>query len=524
LLLAELTRAPAALWLAVFGILALAIASRWYGLGREALWLDEAYSWWDANQSFADLWQLVPQCDPHPPLYFVLLKLWMQIFGDTPVAMRSLGACFSVATVGCVIAAGWQISARTGLIAGLLFATAPFQIEFAQDARPYALFSLGAALFAFGALRVLRHETSGHAGPQPSRIGGWAALTAGGIIAVWSNNTAILMLGALGLALLFLAIDPRYRRVAFGMLLALLAIGIAWLPYAPVFIEQARGVTNDFWIPRPDAWRFFNELRVALALASFPVLACMGAVWVAGLALLVRAGRRRVALILGALSLLPAVASFIISQFTAPIYLARALIHIAPAFVLTLAAGLALMAQRRTSAGLVALMVAVQLFAVARLNGDSPRKPPWNDLAQELALDTRRNSVVLTVPNEMTLPLTYALAASGNNRIAYGAPGDFPEPGTKARYPSGKCSPALIGINLNRIVNRVRGKSNVVLVTRVHNTYDPENRLPALLRSLGFRHSGTRTYHPGALIVMDFEKPATVPVRVRTPAPLLPTR
>ena len=196
------------------------------------------HQWGTPIKSSADLWNLVPQCDPHPPLYFALLKLWMQVFGDTPVAMRSLGAALSVATVGCVIAAGWQINARTGLIAGLLFATAPFQIEFAQDARPYALFALGAALFAFGVLRLMRHEAPAHSGARSSRIGGWVGLIGGGIIAVWTNNTAILMLGALGSASLVLAIsDPRARRAAGSMLVALFAIGIAWLPYAPVFIE-----------------------------------------------------------------------------------------------------------------------------------------------------------------------------------------------------------------------------------------------------------------------------------------------
>src|SRR3954469_7081462 len=315
------------IWLGVIAILALAALSRWYGIGREALWLDEAYSWWDAHQSFADLWNLVPQCDPHPPLYFALLKVWMQVFGDTPFAMRSLGAALSVATVGCVMAAGWQINSRAGWIAGLLFATAPFQIEFAQDARPYALFSLGAALFAFGALRLFREEASAApVGSQRACLSGWAGLIGGGIIAVWTNNTAMLMLAALGSALVILAVrDVRYRRRAVGMIAALCIIGISWLPYAPVFIEQARGVATDFWIPRPDAWRFFNELRVTLAMLSFPVLACMGAVWLCGLVLLVRAGRSRTALMLATLSLLPALLSFAVSQFTAPIYLARAL-------------------------------------------------------------------------------------------------------------------------------------------------------------------------------------------------------
>ena len=505
-------------WLGVFAILALAAVSRWYGIGHEALWLDEAYSWWDAHQSFADLWNLVPQCDPHPPLYFALLKIWMQVFGDSPSAMRSLGALLSVATVGCVMAAGWQISARAGLFAGLLFATAPFQIEFAQDARPYALFSLGAALFAFGTLRLLRQEPSPvQAGWRRADLAGWAGLVGGGIIAVWTNNTAMLMLAALGGALLILAWrDVRYRRRAVGMLAALCVIGISWLPYAPVFIEQARGVATDFWIPRPDAWRFFNELRVTLAMLSFPVLACMGAVWLGGLVLLVRAGRHRTALMLATLSLLPALLSFAVSQFTAPIYLARALIDIAPAFVLTLAAALALIADRRVGVALVVLIVATQLFDAGRLYSGAPRKPPWNEVAKELALDQTRNTVVLAVPNEMTLPLSHALSAHGATRIAYGAPGDFPEPGMAARYPSGKCAPALTGTNLNRIANRIRGHSHVVVVSRIHNSYDPDNRLTGLLRSLGFIQSRTRTYHPGSLLLLDFEKPAQPPVKAKS--------
>jgi hypothetical protein len=208
--------------------------------------------------------------------------------------------------------------------------------------------------------------------------------------------------------------------------------------------------------------------------------------------------------------------SFAVSQFTSPIYLARALIDIAPAFVLTLAAALALIADRRIGVALLVLIVTTQLFDASRLYSSS-RKPPWNEVAQELALDQTRNTVVLTVPNEMTLPLTHALSANGATRIAYGAPGDFPEPGTLARYPSGKCAPALTGINLNRIANRIRGHSHVVVVSRIHNTYDPDDRLTGLLRSLGFKQSRTRTYHPGSLLLLDFEKPAPAPLKARAP-------
>src|SRR4051812_50124825 len=36
----------------------------------EPLWNDEGFTWWAIGQSWHDLWTLVPQGDPHPPLYY----------------------------------------------------------------------------------------------------------------------------------------------------------------------------------------------------------------------------------------------------------------------------------------------------------------------------------------------------------------------------------------------------------------------------------------------------------------------
>lgn len=112
---------------------------RFANVGVLPLWLDEGYSWWDAQQSLSDLWHLVPQCDPHPPLYAMLLKLWVSAFGDTTTGLRAMSAVAGVITTGFVMLAGRELGLRHALIAGLIFATAPFQVQFAQEARPYAL-------------------------------------------------------------------------------------------------------------------------------------------------------------------------------------------------------------------------------------------------------------------------------------------------------------------------------------------------------------------------------------------------
>src|SRR5262249_9820560 len=45
-----------------------------------------------------DIFRPLPRKTP-PPLYFVLLKLWMAVFGASPVALRSLSVALGLVTV-----------------------------------------------------------------------------------------------------------------------------------------------------------------------------------------------------------------------------------------------------------------------------------------------------------------------------------------------------------------------------------------------------------------------------------------
>lgn len=490
-------------------IVAIAAAVRLYGIGREPLWLDEGYSWWDARQSFEDLWQLVPQCDPHPPLYALLLKGWSAIFGDSVEAMRALGGVIGVAATAIVMLAGREIGTRVGWIAGVMFAVAPFQIEYAHEARPYALVSLGAAAAMFGLLRIVRNIES----PQVSALPGWIATAAGLATMLWANNTAVLFAASAALygAVLF-AFDRPSRRLVRPALVAAAIVALLWLPYLPTYFAQARGVSADFWIPRPDAWRVANELRFVVGLGQFETLWLLLAVWAAGIVALWRRGAWRQAVLLVAMAALPVMMNLAVSLTVTPVYLARALIGISPAFALAIACAIGAISFGWLRVSAFVALAAARLIAATWLYVDDNRKEPWDEVAEHVLHEAHRETLVLLVPNELALPLGHALSEEDDSaRVAMrGVPADFPAPGiARARYPSGKCTPAVHEQDLPALAQSVKGRHEVMVVTRRNNVYDPRDRTQAMLRSLGMVEASRREFRPGAIVVHRFVQPTT---------------
>jgi uncharacterized membrane protein len=76
--------------------------------------------------------------ESHPPVYFVLLRWWEELFGDSEAGVRSLNVVFSLAAIGLLfMLASETIGPTAALWACLLMAVASPQITFAQEARNY---------------------------------------------------------------------------------------------------------------------------------------------------------------------------------------------------------------------------------------------------------------------------------------------------------------------------------------------------------------------------------------------------
>ena len=99
---------------------------------------------------------LVMQSDVHPPLYFIALRLWQDIFGNSDAASRAMSALAGTLCVLAIFDVGRLLNgAAAGLWAALLMAIAQPQVIESQDARPYALAILLLLAAADALIRVV---------------------------------------------------------------------------------------------------------------------------------------------------------------------------------------------------------------------------------------------------------------------------------------------------------------------------------------------------------------------------------
>jgi cellulose synthase/poly-beta-1,6-N-acetylglucosamine synthase-like glycosyltransferase/uncharacterized membrane protein len=140
------TKALSHLWL--WPILVLALMLRLPRLNR-SLWVDEVYSI-SVRGSMGFLEIITTTTDPHPPLYYLTLHTWMLLFGNSPLAARSLSLLFGVASIAVVYFLADELyGQQTGLITALLISLSTFHIQYSQTVRMYSM------LFFFGVLSIL---------------------------------------------------------------------------------------------------------------------------------------------------------------------------------------------------------------------------------------------------------------------------------------------------------------------------------------------------------------------------------
>lgn len=126
-------------FLSVLGIFALATFLRFYRLGVQALFFDEAHSWLTSQYPLSDLVGIL-RFDNQFPVYFFLLKIYLLIVPHTEVGLRSFSVIFSLLSLVILLWVThrwWGIKAA--LFAGWLMAISSFEIYYAQDTRTYTL-------------------------------------------------------------------------------------------------------------------------------------------------------------------------------------------------------------------------------------------------------------------------------------------------------------------------------------------------------------------------------------------------
>ena len=171
----------------------------------------------------------------HPPLYYLLARGWVQLFGSSVAAFRSLSVVFSILAFPCLYWLCQELfgSARISAVALLLLAVSPFHALYAQEAREYSLWTVTILLSSVTLLRA-------------TRLGGgrnWAAYGLSLALGMYTSLLMVLVAIAQGL---FVLITTRSRQwLAYGLTLLAAWVGFSpWLAVMLIQFSKLKGVTE----------------------------------------------------------------------------------------------------------------------------------------------------------------------------------------------------------------------------------------------------------------------------------------
>ncbi|MCD6384497.1 glycosyltransferase family 39 protein [Candidatus Sumerlaeota bacterium] len=125
----------------------LGLRLRIYGLATKSIWYDEAFSILFAKKSLPQIIQLCKN-DVLPPLYFILLHIWLKIFPATTTLSvafypRLLSAILGISAIPLMYLLGKRLfSPPVGILGAILLTFSPFHIYYSQEIRMYSLFFL----------------------------------------------------------------------------------------------------------------------------------------------------------------------------------------------------------------------------------------------------------------------------------------------------------------------------------------------------------------------------------------------
>ena len=395
-----------------------------YQIGGPSLWRDEAYTKDAIGRSVSQIFAMLGHMDAVHGAYYLLMHVTAGGIGTSATALRFPSLCAMMVAAAFTAAIGRRaavmaqapdapggsrarVPALTGLLSGLVFATAPYMTYYAQMARSYAIVTMFAAIASYLLLRAY----------PDGRWRWWSAYGAAVALTGLFNVFGLLILAAHGVTLLLTDARGqagRGRRIGRLPLRWLAASAAALIVVGPLLRIASRQQQQIAWLSRPDSatittlFRDFagsRELIIPVALLALGGVAagCIADDW---------RPLNPAAIALPWLTVPPFV--LLAVSFVKPVYDARYVEFCLPALAILVGAGLVglirLTARTRLGrlglawlpAALVALGLAVMLIAPQHAIRQTSARPDNLRLASAIvAAHEQPGDVVFYIPVDM---------------------------------------------------------------------------------------------------------------------------
>jgi hypothetical protein len=221
-------------------------------------WIDEAIAVGIASHGLGEIPGRLAQ-DGSPPLYYLLLHLWMGVVGSGEAATRALSLLFAVAAVPVAWWAGRALfDRRAAMFAAAGAAGSPFLTYYAQETRMYSLVVLLSLLASASFVLAFVHGRRGH------RLGvvAWTTLL------LYTHNWGLFLAAGMVVAWLALRADGAWVGAA---------VAAVYAPWVPTLGYQVLH-TGAPWADRPTPLELLAGLGGLFGYVAAPLLAALAMV------------------------------------------------------------------------------------------------------------------------------------------------------------------------------------------------------------------------------------------------------
>lgn len=268
--------------LTLIGATLVGLLLRLWHLTAISLWHDEAFSALLIKYSWSEMMTRIG-LDVHPPMYYIFLRIWADIFGHTLFSLRAMSVLFGV---GTILATYFFVNyvfndKRAALIAAVLVAVNPFQVQYVTEARMYTMGGFFAVMAALALVAALRNQTAYYVNAgnaflqkqlQKRFLIYYALFVIFSAILIYTHYYLLFSVAALGAyAVLYCMIKYKFEFKKYGwVVLSGIAILVSFLPWLKVFLFQFKQVGAGYWIPPMNIWSIPSTLWDLLLLLPNP--------------------------------------------------------------------------------------------------------------------------------------------------------------------------------------------------------------------------------------------------------------
>ncbi|EAZ88169.1 glycosyltransferase family 39 protein [Crocosphaera chwakensis] len=192
----------------------------------------------DSQKTVVDTVKRIAIVEPQlTPLYFILLRFWTQCFGNSITVIRSLSVVFSLLTLPLMYWLAQELfqSRIISLMSVGLLSISPIHVLYAQEARPYSLYTLATLLSSVLFLRAIKLKS----------YQSWFLYAISVTFGLYSFFLTCLVYFSHGIYIILtegLRLTKNLRRYVASMIFGI----VAFIPWLYLVIQGKEGIQKTF--------------------------------------------------------------------------------------------------------------------------------------------------------------------------------------------------------------------------------------------------------------------------------------